>query len=161
MTLEENIFERFEQEMKLRKELEIKLLLLIEEKSISLQNEINKEKRNRNESLKIYQNIIIKDIPEIKENLGYEQNQMIQSDSNIITKINNEKIKLLRYVIKEKKSREETEKALMEIIRAMFSSIKSEFENEKRKRCLFLILFKIIFILLNLLFLNSPILIVK
>jgi len=132
--LEEKILERFEQEAKLRKELERKALLLIEERSNFLQNEINREMKNRNESLENFHKIIETDIPKIQENLRDEQNDMIDNDTNMINKINDEISKLIEFVMNEKRARDETEQALMEMLKAMLTSMKSQFENEKKQR---------------------------
>ena len=51
--LEEKVVDRFEQEAKLRKEMERKALLLIEERYSFLINELTKEEKNRNEALRI------------------------------------------------------------------------------------------------------------
>ena len=64
--LEEKVVDRFEQEAKLRKEMERKALLLIEERYSFLINELTKEKKNRNESLENFQKIIETDIRDVK-----------------------------------------------------------------------------------------------
>ena len=132
--IEEKVLERFDQEGKLRKELERKAILLIEEKSNFLQNEINKETKNRNESLENFHKIIQNDIPKIQENLRDEQNEMIENDTNMINRINDETQKLFQFVTNEKKSRDETEQALMEMLKAMINAMKSQLENEKKQR---------------------------
>ena len=67
--LEEKIVARFENEAKLRKEMERKALLLIEERYTFLINELKKKKKNRNESLENFQRIIDSDIPKIQDSL--------------------------------------------------------------------------------------------
>lgn len=132
--LEEKVLERFDQEAKLRKELERKALLLIEERSNFLINEINKEAKNRNDSLENFHKIIQTDIPKIQENLRDEQNEMIENDNNMINRINDETQKLFEFVTNERKSRDETEEALMEMLRAMINAMKTQLENEKKQR---------------------------
>jgi len=68
--------------------------------------------------------------------LREEQNEMIDYDRNIITKINEESQQLVEYVMNEKKARDETEQALLEMLKAMISSIKTQLENEKKQRYL-------------------------
>jgi hypothetical protein len=65
-TLEEKVVERFEQEAKLRKDMERKAILLIDERYNYLINELNKEAKNRNESLENFHKIIESDIPKIQ-----------------------------------------------------------------------------------------------
>jgi len=133
-TLEEKVVERFEQESKLRKELERKALLLIEERYNFLMNELSKEVKNRNESLENFHKIIESDIPKIQENLKDEQTDMIDNDNTLNNRINEETQKLINMVMTEKKSREETEEALLEMLKAMINAMKTQLENEKRER---------------------------
>lgn len=132
--LEEKVLERFDQEAKLRKELKRKATFLIEERSNFLKNEINKESKNRNESLENFHKIIQTDIPKIQENLRDEQNEMIENDTNMINKINDETQRLFEFVINEKKSRDETEQALMKMLKAMINAMKTQLVNEKNQR---------------------------
>lgn len=133
-SLEEKVVERFEQESKLRKELERKAILLIEERYNFLMNELGKEVKNRNESLENFHKIIESDIPKIQENLKDEQNDMIENDNILTTRINEETQKLINLVMTEKKSREETEEALLEMLKAMINAMKTQLENEKKER---------------------------
>ena len=133
-TLEEKVVERFEQESKLRKELERKALLLIEERYNFLMNELSKEAKNRNESLENFHKIIESDIPKIQENLKDEQTDMIENDNTLNNRINDETHKLINLVMTEKKSREETEEALLEMLKAMINAMKTQLENEKKER---------------------------
>lgn len=133
-TLEEKVVERFEQESKLRKELERKAILLIEERYNFLMNELSKEAKNRNESLENFHKIIESDIPKIQENLKDEQTDMIDNDNTLNQRINDETQKLINLVMTEKKSREETEEALLEMLKAMINAMKTQLENEKRER---------------------------
>jgi hypothetical protein len=133
-TLEEKVVERFEQESKLRKELERKALLLIEERYNFLMNELSKEAKNRNESLENFHKIIESDIPKIQENLKDEQTDMIENDNTLNNRINDETQKLINMVMTEKKSKEETEEALLEMLKAMINAMKTQLENEKKER---------------------------
>jgi hypothetical protein len=132
--LEEKVVERFEQESKLRKELERKAFLLIEERYSFLINELGKEAKNRNESLENFHKIIESDIPKIQENLKDEQNDMIENDNILNNRINEETQKLISLVFTEKKSREETEEALLEMLKAMINAMKTQLETEKKER---------------------------
>ncbi len=132
--LEEKVVERFEQESKLRKELERKAFLLIEERYSFLINELGKEAKNRNESLENFHKIIQTDIPKIQENLKEEQNDMIENDKILNNRINEETQKLISLVLTEKKSREETEEALLEMLKAMINAMKTQLETEKKER---------------------------
>ena len=132
--LEEKVVERFEQEGKLRKELERKAFLLIEERYTFLMNELGKEAKNRNESLENFHKIIESDIPKIQENLKDEQNDMIENDNILNNRINEETQSLINLVLTEKKSREETEEALLEMLKAMINAMKTQLETEKKER---------------------------
>lgn len=133
-TLEEKVVERFEQEAKMRKEMERKAILLIDERYNFLVNELNKEAKNRNESLENFHKIIEGDIPRIQEGLKEEQQEMFENDNAVSGRIEEETQRLLHLVMNEKKSREETEEALLEMLKAMINAMKTQLENEKRER---------------------------
>ena len=131
---EEKVVERFELEGKLRREMERKALLLIEERYNFLINELNKEAKNRNESLENFHKIIECDIPKIQETLKEEQSEMTENDNSISNRIAEETQRLVSLVLNEKKAREETEEALLEMLKAMINAMKTQLENEKRER---------------------------
>jgi hypothetical protein len=133
-TLEEKVVERFEQEAKLRKDMERKAILLIDERYNYLINELNKEAKNRNESLENFHKIIESDIPKIQESLKEEQNEMMENDNAVSNRITEETQRLINMVLNEKKAREETEEALLEMLKAMINAMKTQLENEKRER---------------------------
>jgi hypothetical protein len=114
--------------------MERKAILLIEERYSYLQNELNKEVKNRNESLENFHRIIENDMPKIQDNLKEEQNEMIECDNNIALKINEETSRLINLVMNEQKAREETEEALLEMMKAMINAMKTQLENEKKER---------------------------
>lgn len=132
--LEEKVVERFEQESKLRKELDRKALLLIEERSNFLLNELGKESKNRNESLENFHKIIQDDIPKLQGNLKEEQDEMMENDNSLISRVNEECEGLINLVLSDKKTREETEGALLEMLKAIINGMKIQFENEKKER---------------------------
>ena len=99
--LEEKVVDRFEQEAKLRKEMERKALLLIEERYSFLINELTKEEKNRNESLENFQKIIETDIPKIQETLKDEQIEMNENNNALNTRITEETQRLIDMVMNE------------------------------------------------------------
>lgn len=56
--LEETVVQKFEEEAGNRRETEKKAILMIEERFSYLKNEIEKEARNRNESMEVFQKLI-------------------------------------------------------------------------------------------------------
>jgi hypothetical protein len=120
--------------------MEKKAIMLIDERYNFLVNELNKESKNRNESLENFHRIIEMDIPKIQESLKEEQTEMIDSDNTISMRVNEETQKLLNLVMGEKRAREETEEALLEMLKAMINAMKTQLENERRERYLILIL---------------------
>ena len=137
--LEEKVVDRFEEEAKLRKETERRAMLLIDERFTYLNNELNKESKNRNESMENFQKIIETDIPKIADGLKEEQGEMIEMDNMLNKKINDEMQSLVSTVMNEKKSREETEEALLEMLKAMINAMKNQLEAERKERYYFFI----------------------
>jgi NCAIR mutase (PurE)-related protein len=114
--------------------LEKKAILLIDERYNFLMNELNKEAKNRSESLENFHKIIETDIPKIQESLKEEQDDMIENDNSLSARINEETGRLIGLVMGEKKAREETEEALLEMLKAMINAMKTQLENERRER---------------------------
>jgi len=132
--LEEKVVERFEQERLLRKELEKKANIMIEEKADFLKNELKKEMNNRYESLENFNKIIETDIPKILEIFKEEEKEMFKNDTDLTERIIIESQNLKELVVEEKKCREETEEALLEMLKEMISTIKNQIETEKKNR---------------------------
>ena len=115
--------------------MERKVLLLIEERYTFLINELAKEEKNRNESQEKFQRVIDTDIPKIQDSLKDEQMEMNDNDNALNTRITEETQRLVDMVMAEKKAREETEEALLEMLKAMINAMKTQqLENERQER---------------------------
>jgi hypothetical protein len=66
--------------------------------------------------------------------LKFEQGEREENDSNILKKANEEFIRLQNLVGSEKKSREDTEEAILEMLRIMITKMKNDIEGEKKER---------------------------
>ena len=91
--LEEKVVARFENEVRMRKEMERKALLLIEERYTFLINEL---------ALENFQKIIDTDIPKIQDSLKDEQMEMNDNDNALNTRITEETQRLIDMVMSEK-----------------------------------------------------------
>ena len=132
--LAEKVVSRFENEVRMRKEMERKALLLIEERYTFLLNVLAKEEKNLNESLENFQKIIDTDIHKIQDSLKDEQIEMNDNDNALNTRIIEETQRLIDMVMNEKKAREETEESLLEMLKAMINAMKAQLENERQER---------------------------
>lgn len=132
--LENKIFERFDQESQIRKEIEKKLFALIEDRFNGLKIEISKESRNRYESIENLKNYLENDVPKLQGLLKFEQSEREENDNQILKKTNEEVSSVQYQVQNEKKSREETEEAILEMLRIMITKMKSDIENERKER---------------------------
>jgi len=132
--LENKIFERFDQEAQIRKEIEKKLFALIEDKFNSLKIEISKESRNRFESIENLKNYLENDVPKLQGLLKFEQSEREENDNGILKKTNEEVQTVQNQIQTEKKTREETEEAILEMLRIMITRMKSDIENERKER---------------------------
>ena len=81
-----------------------------------------------------FQKIIENDIPKITEGLKEEQSEMIEMDNMLNKKIGDETQRLVSTIMNEKKSREETEEALLEMLKAMINAMKNQLESERKER---------------------------
>ena len=59
---------------------------------------------------------------------------MNENDNALTTRITEETQRLVDLVMNEKKAREETEEALLEMLKAMINAMKTQLENEKTER---------------------------
>ena len=123
--LEEKVVTIFENGVRIRKEMERKALLLIEERYTFLINGL---------ILENFQKIIDTDIPKIQDSLKDEQMEMNDNDNALNTRITEETQRLVDMVMSEKKAREETEEALLEMLKAMINAMKTQLENERQER---------------------------
>ena len=59
---------------------------------------------------------------------------MNENDNALSTRITEETQRMVDLVMNEKKAREETEEALLEMLKAMINAMKTQLENEKTER---------------------------
>lgn len=59
---------------------------------------------------------------------------MIDADNEIVKKLDDENQNLVSLVMNEKKAREETEEALLEMLKSMINAMKSQLDNERQER---------------------------
>ena len=74
------------------------------------------------------------DIPKIQDSLKDEQMEMNENDNALNTRITEETQRLVEMVMNEKKAREETEEALLEMLKALINAMKIQYENERQER---------------------------
>lgn len=96
--LEFKIMENFDTEILERKELERKLISLIDEKSGILRTELAKESKNRNESIENFSFYLENEIPKIVEQMKNEQYERDEFDNRINATIGDESSKYLKYL---------------------------------------------------------------
>lgn len=60
--------------------------------------------------------------------------EMNDNDNALNTRITEETQRLVDMVMSEKKAREETEEALLEMLKAMINAMKTQLENERQER---------------------------
>jgi hypothetical protein len=58
--------------------------------------------------------------------LKEEQNEMVENDNEIARRVDEESQRLVNLVINEKKAREETEEALLEMLKSMINAMKTQ-----------------------------------
>jgi len=133
-SLEMKINEKFEFEIHARKELEQKLMIIIEERTNAIKNEITKEASSRVDNIDFLKSCMENDIPKLQESLKSENIERVEFNTNLSTKMTEEIQKLNQSISSQKKSREETEEAMLEMVKDMASKLKNEIENEKKDR---------------------------
>jgi hypothetical protein len=66
--------------------------------------------------------------------LKEEQNEMVENDNEIARRVDEESQRLVNLVLNEKKAREETEEALLEMLKSMINAMKTQLDNERQER---------------------------
>ena len=66
--------------------------------------------------------------------LREEQNEMVDADNEIAKRVDEEAQRLSALVMTEKKAREETEEALLEMLKSMINAMKTQLDNERQER---------------------------
>ena len=84
--LENKVFDRFDQRLNARREIERKLFTLIEEKYNVFKIEISKESKSRFESIENLKNYLENDIPKLQGMVKFEQNEREEADNKMINK---------------------------------------------------------------------------
>ena len=74
------------------------------------------------------------EIPKFVESLKSESGERDEEDININKRINEEFNRLFQIINNEKKAREETEEAFLDMLRSVINKMKIELENEKKER---------------------------
>ena len=81
--LEFKLMERFDSESQERKDMEKRLLTLIDERHSILKNELSKETKNRNESIENFTFYLESEVPKIVEQMKGEGVDREEGDHNI------------------------------------------------------------------------------
>ena len=123
-SIELKINERIETEIHARKELEQRLIFLIEDKANMIRNDITKEAGHRVENIDFLKSCMENDITKLQESLKTENIEKEEFNSNLNTKINDEIQKLNQTITSQKKTREETEESMLEIVKEMSNKLK-------------------------------------
>ncbi len=132
--LEQKIHERFDQEVAARKDLERRMLALIDQKVSGMRGDIAKESKIRYENIEHLESCLEGDFPKLQEEMRNEANEREELDNSVLKRMNEESQKLVDSIQGEKKQREETEEAILEMLRDMVNRIKQELEVEKKER---------------------------
>ncbi|TNV81031.1 hypothetical protein FGO68_gene6951 [Halteria grandinella] len=132
--LEARFLDRLEHEATARKELERKLMQLIENRAAQVKAEILNESRSRIESISTIESNLQADFPRLQEAINQSAITREDGDSELMRRITDESTKLVELVEDERKQREETEESILELLRDMVSRIKAEIDTEKKER---------------------------
>ena len=94
---------------------------MIDDKFNALKIEISKESRNRYECIENLKTYLENDFPKLQGLVKFEQGERQQNDETISKKILEEINKLQSICSEDKKTREETEEAILEMLRVMIT----------------------------------------
>jgi len=132
--MEVKIFEKFDFELNSKKELEIKVSSYLEEKFNIIKNELQKESKQRFDSIENLEVYFEKELPKIQEGFKQEQNERDENDNNNVLRLNEESQKINSLITAEKKNREETQEGILEMIKIMNDRMKNDLDVERKER---------------------------
>lgn len=116
------------------KEIENKLIALIEDKTNALKTDIIRETNASIEAVEIIKESMETDIPRLQEAIKVESLEREDTNTALVNKANEEIKKLRDRVEAQRKAREETEEAMLEMLKDMVGRIKGEIEAERNDR---------------------------
>jgi hypothetical protein len=132
--MEEKIFEKFDFELKSKKDLEIRVSKYLEEKFNNIKFDLQKESKNRFESIDNLENYFDKELPKIQDGFKQEQNERDESDNNNLLRLGEEAQRIHSLITSEKKNREETQEGILEMIKIMNDRMKNDLDVERKER---------------------------
>ena len=106
----------------------------IEEKSLQVHQEIQKETEAGNEILVTLSNYLEEEIPALYENLKNGIGEREQTEELILRQISEEFTNIHSEIVNEKKAREEQEEAMLEMLKEIISKVKEQIHVEKGER---------------------------
>ena len=132
--MEEKIFEKFDNELNAKREIEAKVSNYLNDKITEIKGEIENQSKIRYESIENLENYLEKELPKMQGELKSEQNEREESDDSIIQKLSEEVQKTGNVINNEKKNREETQEGILEMIKIMNERMKSDLSLERKER---------------------------
>jgi len=132
--LEKRLITKLFNEENERKNMEERLMNEIDYNVKVLKGELKKENKNRNESLKNFEDYFGNEVPKIISDIKNEKEEREKEDMNLSRMIDEGFTKLYNIINEEKFSRENTESSLAEMIRGIIKRMNNEIENEKSIR---------------------------
>ena len=132
--LQEKIAGLIADEIKVRKGAEDKLAGMIEERSYTVRQEINKEAEMKTEVVATLQNYLEVEIPQLYENLRSGVSEREQTEELLLRQISEEFQNIQGNITEEKKLREEYEEKMLEMLKEVINRVKDRLSIEKNER---------------------------
>ena len=124
--MEEKIFEKFDNELNAKKNIEQTVTSYLDEKFNIVRNEIQNQSKIRYDSIENLEQYFESELPKMQTNLKMEQNMREENDNNTMMRLNDEIQKLGEVINNEKKNREETQEGILEMIKIMNDRMKND-----------------------------------
>ena len=125
---------RIQGEIEANRELEKRLAFMVEQRTSDLRAQLAAESKQRFQSVENIKQMTVDGITSLNDQ--YEQNCKTREeiDSDLFRRIDEESNKFMEIIAERKKAINESEEAMLEILRDMILKIKSELDNEKKER---------------------------
>jgi hypothetical protein len=132
--LEERMHRVIGEGLGLRRDTEMRVLKALDERTASLRSELIKETRAKTESSELLQSSLVNSLSKAQEGFKSCQSDLMVLHKDLISRVDTESRDVTSELMADRKAREDTEEALLAMLKDVVGRIKSDLEQERKER---------------------------
>lgn len=133
-TLEGRVHSVIQDGMALRREAEMRVLKALDERTAAFRSELIKETKGKVESSEGLKTSLMSGLSKAQEGCKAAQNDLIDLRKDVVSKLDDESQDVTSSLLADRKAREDTEEALLAMLRDVVGRIKTDLEQERKER---------------------------